>query len=324
MKPVGVLDNQLLVTTPENIAFHYQVAGPFQRVLAFLLDIAISQIAYWSFAAAIMLLFSVVLAPTTAASPAMRDLVSTAMGILSGLVLVGAFVVTWFYGAVTEAYFNGQTFGKMLTHLRVLSTDGSAINGTQAALRNFFRLLDAWPPISLGLLLGIEMLNAIYIPTFLLGLVLMAVNRKYQRTGDLIAGTMVVCEEKKWTHGLAQFQDPRVPQLAELIPVDFEVSPNMARALADFSDQRRYLSQPRVAEIASHLGIPLNERFGFPKDTCHDLLLCSLYYKTFISEQAEQSAREHEPERTPNLPKDEPQNLQSADASTIPPGGTVT
>ena len=56
-----VVDNQLLVETPENIAFQYQVAGPFRRAVAFVLDILISQVAYWGFALGIMILFSFLL-----------------------------------------------------------------------------------------------------------------------------------------------------------------------------------------------------------------------------------------------------------------------
>lgn len=279
----NVVDNQLLVETPENIAFQYQVAGPFRRAVAFVLDILISQVAYWGFALGIMILFSFLLIPM-AGGPGANWAVSL-LGILSGFVMIGAFVVFWFYGAVTETYFNGQSYGKMLTNLRVLCADGNAINGTQATLRNFFRLLDAWPAIPLGFLVGVQELDSFLLPTFMLGFVMMTLSPKYQRMGDLVAGTIVVNEEKKWTHGLANFEDPRVGQLAELLPNDFDVSSSLARSLADYADRRQFLSKPRVAEIAAHLGPLLSRRFGLPEDTNHDLLLCALYYKTFIADQ---------------------------------------
>jgi len=278
-----VVDNQLLVETPENIAFQYQVAGPFRRAVAFVLDILISQVAYWGFALGVMILFSFLLIPM-AGGPGGNWAVSL-LGILSGFVMIGAFVVFWFYGAVTETYFNGQSYGKMLTNLRVLCTDGNAINGTQATLRNFFRLLDAWPAIPLGFLVGVQELDSFLLPTFMLGFIMMTLSPKYQRMGDLVAGTIVVNEEKKWTHGLAKFADPRVGQLAELIPSDFEVSSSLARSLAEYADRREFLAKQRVAEIAAHLGPILNRRFGLPEDTNHDLLLCALYYKTFIADQ---------------------------------------
>ncbi len=281
--PQAIVDNQLLVTTPENIAFHYQVAGPFRRATAFILDILISQIAYWGLAIGVMFVFTLYLFPLTGGPT--TGWAASLFGILTGMVMVGAFVVTWFYSAVTETYFNGQSFGKMLTNLRVLCTNGNSINGTQATLRNFFRLLDAWPGISLGFLFGIQSLDNIFLPTFMLGLVMMTISRKYQRIGDLVAGTIVVNEDQRWAPDLINFTDPRVAQLAEILPNDFEVSASMARSLADFTDRRRYLANQRVAEIATHLGPLLIQRFGLPKDTNYDLLLCALYYKTFMADQ---------------------------------------
>ena len=37
--------------------------------------------------------------------------------------------------------------------------------------------------------------------------------------------------------------------------------------------------------MARHVALPLLERFGLPADTSYDLLLCALYYRTFISDR---------------------------------------
>ena len=50
------------------------------------------------------------------------------------------FLVSWFYGGFFEAYWNGQTPGKRIMGLRVLSTNGRPINGYQAVLRNLLRV----------------------------------------------------------------------------------------------------------------------------------------------------------------------------------------
>ena len=47
-----------------------------------------------------------------------------------------------------ETYYNGRTFGKMTAGLRVISTDGQAIDGVQATLRNFFRWIDLMPVVT--------------------------------------------------------------------------------------------------------------------------------------------------------------------------------
>ena len=115
----------------------------------------------------------------------------------------------------------------------------------------------------------------------------MMVSRKYQRVGDLVAGTIVIIEEREFTYSLAQFEDARVPKLAELIPKDFNVPASLATALAEYVDRRRFLPYQRVAEVAAHLGEPLIQQLQLPQDTNHDLLLCSLYFKTYIDQQQE-------------------------------------
>jgi hypothetical protein len=47
--------------------------------------------------------------------------------------------------------------------------------------------------------------------------------------------------------------------------------------------------------VASHLAQPLLERFGLPADTSYDLLLCALYYRTFIADMPTQLEERQEP-----------------------------
>jgi hypothetical protein len=39
--------------------------------------------------------------------------------------------------------------------------------------------------------------------------------------------------------------------------------------------------------VARHLAEPLLKRFGLPPDTSYDLLLCALYYRSFIADRGE-------------------------------------
>lgn len=291
-----VLDTTMRVTTPENISFQYQLAGPFRRIFAYFFDIVISMGAYAIFCIAIYLLFiflgGLLTAFTGGAGGA--AIIETILGFLGGFQSIGWFVVYWFYGAYMEARFNGQTLGKRITKMRVITTDGHAIDGVQATLRNFFRFLDLMPLISISALFATEptdtqmdqILNAPLIPTCLFGLIVMTLSKKYQRVGDLVANTVVVNEEQKRQPNLATFMDERVPMLAELIPTSFVVPASMARTIADYVDQRKYLPFQRASEIASHLANPLMEQFGIPADTDDDLFLCALYHKTFITTAA--------------------------------------
>lgn len=283
----AVLDTTFRVTTPENISFQYQLAGPFRRVLAYFLDILISVVGYIVLAIAIYLLISFAVMPLANAIGG-AAIVESAMGMLTGFILIGFFIVFWFYGAVMETYFNGQTLGKRWTQLRVLSADGHSIDGVQATLRNFFRWLDIAPIVSLATVFQLEGQVGVSIPTCLFGLIMMTINSKYQRIGDLVASTVVISESTKPQPHLAVFTDQRVESLSELIPATFIISPSMAKAIADYADQRRYLPFQRASEIAGHLARPLIQKFGLLPDTDHDLFVCALYFKTFSAFQGNQ------------------------------------
>ena len=281
----NVLDNQVRVTTPENIAFQYQLAGPFRRVLGYALDVVIACTIFGIISVIAWLLVLFIGLPLARLMNA-TWILDALTGIVSGLMMATWFAINWFYGAYTETYYNGQSPGKMITSLRVLSVDGSEIDGAQATLRNLFRLLDVMPMLPISFIFWTPEYSSAGPPCCMVGLIVMAATSKYQRVGDLVSGTIVVNEERKWTPELAQFSDIRVPRLAEEIPAEFVVPPIMAKALAEYVDRRRFLPGQRVAEIASHLGVPLIERMGFLPSTNHDLLLCALYYRTFISSQA--------------------------------------
>lgn len=266
MQHHDLIDATFLIKTPENIAFRYSVAGPFRRLPAFFLDIVIK--------ATIFVIFSII--------TAFLGGFTGSGGLAMMILLIAWFLLDWFYGGFFEAYFNGQSPGKMLLGLRVLTTEGQPINGLQAVMRNILRGADFFPAC----------------PLF--GLIAMTMNHRYQRLGDLVCGTMVVIEERPWLTGMAKFDDPRAIQLASFIPPNFAVSRTLAKALATYVERRRFFAVPRRREMARHIAAPLLERFGLPADTSYDLLLCALYYRTFVADRADderhlQEARQANP-----------------------------
>jgi hypothetical protein len=102
---------------------------------------------------------------------------------------------------------------------------------------------------------------------------------------------MVVIEEKQWLTGVAKLDDPRAIQLAAYLPPNFVVGRSLAKTLATYVERRRFFSPPRRREVARHLAVPLLERFGLPFDTSYDLLLCALYYRTFIADRSQDEQR---------------------------------
>ncbi len=258
------LDSVVRIVTPENIAFEYRLAGPFWRLPAYAVDLLIRA----------GLLASFILIGLAAGF-------TVGPGLAVFLILVAWFVLEWFYGGLFETFWNGQTPGKRLFRLRVISVDGQPIDALQAVLRNVLRTVDASPAFALG---------DIYLPTFVLGLVSTAVSRRYQRLGDLACGTIVVVEEAERLRGVVEVNEPRVHAVATMIPPDFVVSRSLAAALSKYLERRKYFGPARRAEIARHVGEVLADRLRLPADVDYDALLCALYQRAFVTERIEEAA----------------------------------
>ncbi len=209
----GELDSRIAIVTPENIAFHYRLAGPFRRLIAYGIDLGLR------------ILVTVGLFILLAFSGAL----GTGVGI--GLLLVAWFIISWFYGGLFETFWSGQTPGKWLMRLRVLTHDGQPINALQAVLRNILRAVDAMPVVPLPWLEG-----AMHIPIYSLGLVTMAMTDRYQRWGDLACGTMVVVEDRRLLRGVIQMDDAAVREMAGALPANYMPSPSLARAISAYVD----------------------------------------------------------------------------------------
>ena len=79
-----------------------------------------------------------------------------------------------FYDLLCELFLNGQSFGKMILKLRVVKTDGTELSFGACLLRWIFRIID------IGLTNG------------LVAAVMIMVNNKGQRVGDIAAKTTVL------------------------------------------------------------------------------------------------------------------------------------
>jgi uncharacterized RDD family membrane protein YckC len=267
--PEPPIDTRIEIVTPENIAFQYRVAGPFRRLPAYLTDVLIR--------VGVVFVLLIVLSVTF-------GFVGHG-GVGIGLWLVAWFLLDWFYGGLFETYWNGQTPGKRMMRIRVVSDEGQPINGWQAVLRNFLRSADSLPPVFEFADLPISF------PTYLLGLLTATMNDRYQRLGDLAAGTMVIIEEPQRHYGMAPINEPEAIRLAGDLPASFRASRGLARALAAYVQRRQTFPWRRRIEIAMHIGEPLRERFGLPPNVNYDLLLCALYYRTFIADRVDDAQR---------------------------------
>lgn len=274
MAAPAALDTTIAVVTPENIAFNYQLAGPFRRFPAFLIDLAIQ----WGVLGVIIVLLAIT-AMISAGTLGPFALAAT---------FVSFFMISWFYGASMETYFNGRTVGKWACGIRVIGTEGEPITGKRAILRNVLIVADLAPVAAIGEI--VEGAPPFFIiPTGLIGLAVMVCTQRMQRLGDVAAGTMVIIDQRSWQLPINKVDDPRVPALASFLPADYRVSRTMARTLATYAERRDYLTRQRRQEVARHLTDPLIERFEFRTDIDPDLLMYALYYKTFLAEKTDEA-----------------------------------
>ncbi len=267
---MAALDTTIAVVTPENIAFDYQLAGPFRRLPAYLIDV----LARWMMLALIVLVMWL-----------LGGLISFAG--LSSYLLAATFllyfVLTNFYGTLMESHFNGKTIGKWACGIRVVGIDGGPIDVGRALLRNLIRVADLAPYAVLNQV-NDDVPPIFFLPMGIFGLITMICTRRMQRLGDLAAGTMVIVDERNWDLPLTRIEDPRVAALSSYLPQDYRISRSMARTLAVYAERRHYLTPMRRREIARKLTTHLIDRFEFRRDIDPDLLMQSLYYKNFLWE----------------------------------------
>jgi uncharacterized RDD family membrane protein YckC len=151
-------DTDLIVATPERVSFDYQVAGLGTRAIAQVLDLLI-----------VLGILVAVFFVAFAAGAAGAD-----NGIVTLLAVIGAFIAVFGYFWVSEALWSGQTVGKKAFRLRVVGDRGEPLTFMQAGIRNVVRIVD-FLPYAYGV-----------------GLIVLFVNGKGKRLGDLAAGTIVV------------------------------------------------------------------------------------------------------------------------------------
>ena len=245
----GPLDTTVRLVTPERVTFDYPLAGPFKRGIAYGIDVVI-----W---------LTIVLIVTAI------DQISGSFFIkLTGLTFVLIFALSWGYGAVWEGLANGQTPGKMATGLRVVSGDGTPIGGGQAFLRNLCWFVEG--PTTL---------------MFLPALAAMLLTERFQRLGDLAAGTMVVVEKRPGRGRIRLIQEPAVDAVLARLPARLDAGPDLARTLADYIEARDRLSLGQREEMTAPLARPLRERHALPETMRGDAVVAAVYSRVFLGVQ---------------------------------------
>jgi len=109
------------------------------------------------------------------------------------IVLLGFLVRTPYY-ILSELIWNGRTLGKKITGIRVINASGRRLTPHQVTARNLMKEVEIFGPMSL--LASIEYQsaweNGLTSIWLLVVVIVPLANRRRQRLGDIIAGTLVI------------------------------------------------------------------------------------------------------------------------------------
>ncbi len=253
------IDTVYDVIAPENIVFQHHVAGPFVRVWAFALDLIV------------IVLYLVV--SLVAVGFFIEEILISRMSVYANLgetiFYVFAFFnlmfTFWFWNAFFEAFWGGRTIGKAIVGLRALTIAGRPIGLSQALLRNVLRYAD----LSLGPLC----------------VLIMGMNDRMARVGDLAAGAMVTIERKKKKKVSTFLEQQLIRNVESRIPKDYVVSSSLHKTLALYVSRREEISEARRIEIIKPLADVIVKESGFPYSVNPDAFLCALYRRSLELER---------------------------------------
>jgi len=231
------MEKTIRFETPENVTVSYRLAGPGTRFVAYLFDEIILT------AGTIVLVFVTILSillilPLSDSATGPGKYVAIAVGLL--IILAGFAHLAYF--AAFEALRNGQTPGKEIIRARVVMERGFSLTFTAVLIRSIFRLVDTIP-----------LFWAVPFAT-----------PKYQRLGDLVAGTVVISEQPSQRGRLRETLATREPSEAvyRFSPADVaglhEVD---VHALELFLERRGHMQSSHRTQVAERLTEWFTNRF---------------------------------------------------------------
>lgn len=229
------------VRTPEMVDFHFQLAGPCSRFLAWVID----ELVQWALFVLVLVIGLVV--------GISGAIVGGELGLLGlAIIVLATFAIRSFYHIVFEMRWNGQSPGKRALRLRVLSEEGTRVSFHQSMTRNLLRFLDGMP------------LGALFM-SYLFGLTAMLVSSKRQRVGDLLAGTVVVREKQRTLPEELKLPTPKYNSLLQnqdlLRRISRGLRPEERELLLEIAQRRDEIDLETRAGIFTALAEHLRPRF---------------------------------------------------------------
>ena len=206
------LDTLQSVELADGVEIRLRMAGPLPRAGAYLIDLLIR--------AAILAVGGIAV-----------GLAGLAIGgrVATGLMLLSWFLLDWIYPVFFESGKRGATPGKRAVGLRVVQDTGAPVTVGQAVVRNFLRFIDGMPLF-----------------TYAFGMASCVSTRRFQRLGDLAAGTVVVYDR------VHAFPMTAAPPPISPSPPPVGLSADEVRTVVLFRERAALWSEARRVEIADH------------------------------------------------------------------------
>ena len=168
------------------------VAGPGSRSYAFIID--------WHIRVGLVLalwLFAYLLAIPT--STLFSGNVSAWIILV---IMLPAAIIYFFYHPVFELLMRGQTPGKRMAGIRIVTRDGGIPGAGAILIRNIFRLIDSLPAF------------------YLIGLITAVFSKQRVRIGDMAAGTLLIVDEPFKAPSIDRIQSASQSSSLDVVTLD--------------------------------------------------------------------------------------------------------
>ena len=236
-----MLDDELVIETPERVELHYVLANVGNRFLAAAIDHLIQ---------ALLIILVLAISGAFSDGPLFRGSAVWAAAIAVLLI----FGVYWGYFVIFETLWSGQTPGKRWMRLRVVREDGRPVRFFEVFVRNLLRLVVDFMPA----------------PTYALGVISIIFSARSKRIGDFVAGTVVVKERATEAPSLEQIvkisaiEQERMERAG---PATFTIDTSLLseaelRAIETFLLRRYELTGPNRPALAARIAQPIFTRLN--------------------------------------------------------------
>lgn len=240
-----MLDDELIIETPERVELHYVLANVGNRFLAAAIDHLIQ-----SLAVVVVLLAALALSNW--------QLFASAGVWTLALMVLGIFALDWGYFTAFETLWSGQTPGKRIMRLRVVREDGRPVRFFEVFVRNVLRLTVDLQPFG----------------SYAIGVVSIIFSTRSKRVGDFVAGTVVVKERATEAPSLEEIikvSEIEQQRIERTTPAPFaadtrRLSDREIRAVESFLKRRFELVEPNRTALALRIAQPISIKLGISTD----------------------------------------------------------